>query len=409
MRISTISNTLLYSKNKTSSSKSYVSYNNVSNNTKPDIFVKSPSRQQGVNIIPFMGYKVFLVDGGNHATNLFHFAKAISKEMNPELYTVRTIPNYPNTKNLKDLEKILKQLPEGNYLLNQYVAVPASSSVSLLNLQDQVNRVMHTDVKLTPENIKAHKELVLSFLKKIYDNPSGYREYIGYMDTVNQGIEYTYGVISQINTLIKKYGARVYLPAGHPFDQTMKWMAGQRNLKPELYNFIATGEDKTGVIRAMQEEIKNRNWYNFNLLILSDAQNITIKNKGWNKDYIFAGYDTCTTDCARGVYNFSPIRDENKRLVGYSYTDTITNEYPYNEFPANDEVANLAEYVGLDAGEVIATPEEIRQFQNNKNNKMLLHKLYPIEKVFSEYEIIKNKMRLRGDFVDHNRYIGDII
>ena len=216
MRISTISNTLLYSKNKISSSKSYVPYNNVSNNTKPDIFVKSPSRQQGVNIIPFMGYKVFLVDGGNHATNLFHFAKAISKEMNPELYTVRTIPNYPNTKNLKDLEKILKQLPEGNYLLNQYFAVPASSSVSLLNLQDQVNRVMHTDVKLTPENIKAHKELVLSFLKKIYDNPLGYREYIGYMDTVNQGIEYTYGVISQINTLIKKYGARVYLPAENP-------------------------------------------------------------------------------------------------------------------------------------------------------------------------------------------------
>lgn len=403
MRISAIGNTLLYNKNRTSSSNGYVSYNRVYGNVKSDIFVKSSSAKSGVNIIPFLGYKVFLVDGGNHATNLFHFAKAISKDIDPVLENVNVIANNPNMKNLKDLERVLIQLPSNNNLCNQYIAVPASSSVPLLNLQDQVNRVMNTDVRLTPENIKANKQLLLSFLKKIYDNPSDYREYIGYMDSENQGIEYTYGVINQINNLIKKYGARVYLPAGHPFDQTMKWMAGQRNLKPELYNYIATGEDKTGAIKAMQEEIKNRNWYNFNLLTLSDAQNITIKNKGWNENYIFAGYDTCTTDGARGVYNFSPVRDENKRLVGYSYTDTTTNEYPYSEFPANDEVANLAEYVGLDADEVVANPEEISQFKSHIDNKALSHKLYPIEQIFSDYEIIKNKFRLRGDFVDHTK------
>ena len=272
-----------------------------------------------------------------------------------------------------------------------------------MNLQDQVNKVMRTNLQLTPENIKAHKPIILNFLQKIYENPSYYREYIGYMDSVNQGIEHTFGVIKQINNLIKTYHAKVYVPAGHPFDETLKWMAGQRNLKPELYNFIATGEDQNGAVKAMQQEIKDKNWYNFNLLTLSDARNITIKNKGWNKDYIFAGYDTCTTDGARGVYNFSPVRDDNKKLIGYSYTDTKTNEYPFKEFPANDEVANLAKYVGLDADDVIANRGEIIQYKSGIYKDKLLNKLYPIEEIFSKYEIADKKLRLRGDYVDSTK------
>lgn len=400
MKVSAIGNTLFYKGSGYKNCFSTVPESYSTTNNGSPVPVRSFCAKTGINQIPFLGYKVLLVDGGNHATNLFHFAKAISKDIDPVIKKVKTLSSNPNVKVLKDLEKVLKELPVHNNLYNRYIAVPASSSVPLLNLQDQVNRVMNTNITLTPENIKANKPLILDFLKKIYDNPSGYREYIGYMDPVNQGIEYTYGVIKQINNLINNYGAKVYLPAGHPFDQTMKWMAGQRNLKPELYNFIATGEDKTGVIRAMQEEIKNRNWYNFNLLTLSDARNITIKNKGWNKDYIFAGYDTCTTDGARGVYNFSPVRDDRKKLIGYSYTDTTTNEYPFEEFPANDEVANLAEYVGLDADEVIANPKEIMQFRNKIRNNELLHKLYPVEMIFSDYDIIKNKLRLKGDFVD---------
>ncbi len=403
MRISAVSNTLLCNKNRYTSATSTMYRSNTAGNMGFDSQRNDFYDNAGINSISFTGYKVLIVDGGNHSTNLSHFAKAISSEIEPVIENVRTIAGKPNMKNLRDLEKVLFSLPSKNNLYRQYVAVPASASVPLLNLQDQVNRVMNTNIQLTPENIKANKQLILSFLKKIYDDPSGYREYIGYMDPVNQGIEYTYGVIKQINNLIKNFGAIVYLPAGHPFDQTMKWMAGQRNLKPELYNFIATGEDKTGVIRAMQEEIKNHNWYNFNLLTLSEARNITIKNKGWNKDYIFAGYDTCTTDGARGVYNFSPVRDENKRLIGYSYTDTTTNEYPYDEFPANDEVANLARYVGLDADEVIASSREIMQFKNNVHNNGLLNKLFPIEKIFSDYEIIRDKLRLKGDFVDFSK------
>ena len=56
----------------------------------------------------------------------------------------------------------------------------------------------------TPENIKANKADILYFLKKIYDNPNQYSEYISYMDPLSLGIEHTYGVIQAINAIIKK-------------------------------------------------------------------------------------------------------------------------------------------------------------------------------------------------------------
>ena len=59
---------------------------------------------------------------------------------------------------------------------------------------------------------------------------------------LSQGIEHTYGVIQAINAIIKK-GNSVYVPSGHPNDLTLKWMAAQKGLKPELYHYIATGKD----------------------------------------------------------------------------------------------------------------------------------------------------------------------
>lgn len=405
MQVSGINKNFIYYKNNYYFSNSKKAKSNSDNSIEQiDLNFKDASIiNKNIAKVSFLGYNVFITDGGNHAQNMLHFAKAISHDMEPIIKDVKILPNQPNMKFLKDLVDVLKQLPLNNNLYNQYVAVPASASVPLLNLQDQVNRIMKTNIKLTPENIKAHKPLLLDFLKKIYETPEKYREYIGYMDNDHQGIEHTFGVIKQINNLIKNYHAKVYVPAGHPFDETMKWMAGQRNLKPELYNFIATGEDQNGAVKAMQQEIKDKNWYNFNLLTLSDARNITIKNKGWNKDYIFAGYDTCTTDGARGVYNFSPVRDDNKKLIGYSYTDTKTNEYPFKEFPANDEVANLAKYVGLDADDVIANRGEIIQYKSGIYKDKLLNKLYPIEEIFSKYEIADKKLRLRGDYVDSTK------
>ena len=328
-----------------------------------DLFIKSyqPSVPQPYRTISFCGYPVHIVDGGNHATNMQHFANAISNNMDIEMYDVEVNPQDANMKQLKSLELELKILnadhPKFNN--NEYVAVPALASVPLLNLQEQYNRIMHTNKIFTPENLKANKKNLLKFLETIYENPNKYRQYIQYMDSKTQGIEYAYGVIQEINKA-KANGAKIYIPSGHPQDTTLKWLAEQRGLKPELYNYIATGIDKDGKIKKLTQEIKNNNWYDFNLLSLSNANVVEVKGTTGVQDYMFAAYDSCVTDGARGVYNFSPIR-KNGKLIGYSYTNTNTNEYPYEEFPANSEISNIVDFVGKNIDEVIANSEEDRK------------------------------------------------
>lgn len=373
---------------------------------KNDIFMKSTVQvlKKPYITISFGGYPVHIVDGGNHATNMQHFANAISNNMDIEMYDVEVNPQDANMKQLKSLELELKILnaEHPKFKNNEYVAVPALASVPLLNLQEQYNRIMHTNKIFTPENLKANKKNLLKFLKTIYENPNKYRQYIQYMDSKTQGIEYAYGVIKEINKA-KANGAKIYIPSGHPQDTTLKWLAGQRGLKPELYNYIATGIDKDGKIKKLTQEIKNNNWYDFNLLSLSNANVVGVKGTTGAQDYMFAAYDSCVTDGARGVYNFSPIR-ENGKLIGYSYTNTNTNEYPYEEFPANSEISNIAEFVGKDIDEVIASPKDINIFNelahDNKDFDKIPNKLYPIEDVFSFQEIKNRKLRLQGDYVD---------
>lgn len=372
-----------------------------------DIFIKSSFQSVAKNsysLISFCGYPVYIVDGGNHATNMQHFANAISNNMDTEIYDVEVNVQDANIKQLKSLEKELKILnhehPKFNN--NEYVAVPALASVPLLNLQEQYNRIMHENKIFTPENLKANKKNLLKFLKTIYESPNKYRQYIQYMDDKSQGIEYVYGVIQEINKAIAN-GAKVYIPSGHPQDTTLKWLAGQRGLKPELYNYIATGIDKNDSIKHLSQEIKNKNWYDFNLLSLSDANVVGVKGAKGAQDYMFAAYDSCVTDGARGVYNFSPVKERGE-LVGYSYTSTTKNEYPYEEFPANNEISNIAMFVGKDSEDVIATPSDIKLFKkissSNGEFEKIPNKLYPIDSVFSKEEIKERKLRLQGDYVD---------
>lgn len=375
--------------------------------SKPDIFQKAKQKSSGITpylTISFCGYPVHIVDGGNHATNMQHFANAISNDMDIEMYNVKTNPQDANMKQLKSLEEQLKLLNSNHskYTDNDYVAVPALASVPILNLQEQYNRIMHDNKTFTPENLKANKHSLLKFLKEIYENPNKYREYINYMDNKNQGIEYTYGVIREINKA-KMRGAKVYIPSGHPHDTTLKWLADTRGLKPELYNYIATGIDKNGSIQNLTKELKEKNWYDFNLLSLSDANVVGVKGASNAQDYMFAAYDSCVTDGARGVYNFTPVRKDGK-IIGYSYTDLTTNEYPYDEFPANDEVANIAKFVGLDINDVSANPKDIRILKRYLNEGLDTEpcpdKLYPINDIFSEEEIKTRKLNLQGDYVD---------
>ena len=371
-----------------------------------DLFIKNSQQaiQKPYTTISFCGYPVYIVDGGNHATNMQHFANAISNNMDIAMFNVEVNPQDSNMKQLKSLEEKLKilNIEHPKFKNNEYVAVPALASVPLLNLQEQYNRIMNSNKIFTPENIKANKKNLLKFLKTIYENPNKYRQYVQYMDSKTQGIEYTYGVIQEINKA-KANGAKIYIPSGHPQDTTLKWLAGQRGLKPELYNYIATGIDKDGSIKKLSQEIKNNNWYDFNLLSLSNASVVGVKGTTGAQDYMFAAYDSCVTDGARGVYNFSPIR-KNEKLIGYSYTNTTTNEYPYDEFPANSEISNITEFVGKDIDEVVAKPKDIKIFKelarDNTNLDKIPNKLYPIEDIFSSQEIKNQKLRLQGDYVD---------
>lgn len=355
-----------------------------------------------INAISFMGKKVYILDGGNHATNMEHFAHAVSKDMDTEIVKVSTIKGNPNMKSLKSLEQQLKKLRQNRSVKNTYVAIPALAGVPILNLQDQYNAVMNENKKFTIENLKSNKENILEFLKLIYENRKDFRKYIDYMDESKQGIEYAYGVIQEINKLIKN-GANVYVTSGHLQDQTLKWLAGQRGLKPELYNFIATGQDKNGLIFGLRNEIKNKNWYELNLLSLSDANVVAVKGVKGHQDYMFSVYDSCVNDGARGVYNFTPIRKNNK-IVGYSYTDEKTIEYPFDEFPTNKEVANIAKFVGLKLSDVLATDYETRVLKENIKNgyagRGCANKLYKVKDIFTPEQIVAQKIYLQGEFVD---------
>lgn len=377
---------------------------------------KDKSKMLGENKIPnysrqfrsifsFKGYPVYIVDGGAHADNMKHFATAISKDIEASVVNVDVISDNSSVKKLKSLEEQLIELNKEKLSNNDFVTVPALASVQLLNLQEQYNHVMGENRTFTPENIKANKSNLINFLKCLYENPAKYRSYIMYMDSAGQGLQYTYGVIREINKLVKK-GVKVYVPSGHPQDGTLKWMAGKRGYKSELYYFIANGVDKNGVITNLHQEIKDKGLYDFNLLSLSDADIVGVKDASGAQDYMFAAYDSCVTDSARGVYNFSPVR-YNGKLVGYSYTDTTTNQYPIEEFPANDEIANITKFVGRELYHVVANREEtlaLRQCIENKHSiDKCADKLYRIEDLYEEEEIKNRKLDLEGRFTDRTR------
>jgi hypothetical protein len=109
---------------------------------------------------------------------------------------------------------------------------------------------------------------------------------------------------------------------------------------------------------------------------------------------MFAAYDTCITDGERGVYNFSPVR-KNGELTGYSYHDTVTNEYPFEKFPANDEIANIVKFVGINAEDVIASHYETKMFlesmAKNKDLTEFENKLYSVSDIFSPKTIKEQK------------------
>ena len=140
-------------------------------------FFSSP--EKNCFALSFCGYPVHIVDGGAHAENMWHFAKAISSDMELESHEVEVNKKYNTLKQLKSLEEELRSLnSNGKIKRGDYVAIPALATVSMINLEDQYYCVMQEKINLTPENIKSKSKDVLAFLKKIYEEPEKYWLYI---------------------------------------------------------------------------------------------------------------------------------------------------------------------------------------------------------------------------------------
>ena len=360
-------------------------------------------------IQPSFGISVHIIDGGAHADNMEHYAKAIikrlNKDVNVRMHYIDTNRYDTNTKQMSSLEDKLKSL-SSSLSSGDYLAIPGLASVPILNLQDRVRDVLSKTVYLTPQNIKSHKDTLLSMLKELYEYKYYYSNQISYMDKNSQDLAYVWGVIKEINSLVRK-GVNVYIPSGHGADSSIKWKAKDEGYGEEMYRYIATGRDTNyGDIKRILNNAKRDNWYDFNLLSLSDAKIVNVKQSD-NKDFVFSAYDTCVNDGARGVYNFYPVRNGYGKLLGYSYHDRASVEFPYGEFIANGQIANLCEYVGLKVRDFYPERRDVDIFRKfirqGKDTSRLSKKLYPIKDVFDESQIRTKKLNVLGYFIDRDQ------
>lgn len=356
--------------------------------------------------------KVHIIDGFAHAGNMEHFAKASLKKASTvsdvQLHYVNCNSIDVNTKQMDDVESMLKSLSN---TLNKgdFLAIPGLASVSVLNLQDRISEVLGKSVYLTVKNLKSYKDTLLNYLKEIYDYKNYYSGDIKYLDRNGQKLEYTYGVIKEINKLQNK-GVNVYLPAGHGADETIKWLAKDSGKSDELYKYVATGNDSGGHVRDIFRRAEDNRYYDFNLLSLSDAHIVNIKGKNGG-EYLFSSKDGYANDGARGVYNFTPVRNSYGRILGYSYHDETTVEYPYSEFPANDKIANLCKYVGLPRSDFLASFSEDRKFKEylkkGYSTSSLSDKLYALKDVYDSSEIENKNLDTLGSLVNRDGLIFD--
>lgn len=400
MKINQISS--LWSANNVYNKRNYVQNPIVNNNIGNDVFVKSSEPAISHKTVSFRGYDVHIVDGGKHADDMEHFAGSVSNKMEIHMHRMENTKESGLNKPLRNVEAQLQQI--NRYKLtdeNSYVAIPVKITVPLQNLQEQYKQVMGYYLHLQPHSTKTCKKKIMEFLRVLYENPEKYKKYIRYMDPQNQGIEYAYGIINEIDNLKCR---KVYVPSEHPQEETLNWLAGERGEKPELTNYLATGYDKDNKVHNMLDYIKGEGWYNFNLLTLSRADVVNLKKLDGETDHIYSAYDTTVNKGARGVYNLTPIR-ENGKVTGYSFKDTFSNDYPYDEFPHNDEIKDIIKFVGQNESDVVANDDETARFKEalrqNKDMLEFANKLYPVWKVFDEKELNEGKIFDKGDFVDY--------
>ncbi|MBQ2984288.1 MAG: hypothetical protein IJD57_05780 [Candidatus Gastranaerophilales bacterium] len=353
--------------------------------------------------LSFMGYKVHLIDGGKHADNMEHFANAISKDMEIERREISANPNFPSIKQLKDVREHLLMLEEKEDIEGEYIAIPILANISLLNMEAQNKAMSSGGPNYTASTIKHQPANTWFYISELRDRYERYKDTVlKDSDPNGQGFEYLEDIRKSISYLTAK-GAKVYIPSSQPHELALKWEAQQRGLTPELEHFIATGEDPDGKIRKIINELAKDKRYEFNILSFSDADIVGIKDAKDAQDYVFSGYDDCITRSERGVYNFTPVRKDGK-IIGYSYTDKTTVQYPYEEFTDNEEIANISKFVGKNIKETSASSQQITKLKNriaqNMSTDDCADKLYPVKSLFTEEEIKEKKINLKGDWVD---------
>lgn len=352
--------------------------------------------------------KVHIVDGFMHANNMEHFAKSTLKKMNNisdlNMHYVECNHIDINTKQMSSVEDKLKSL-SSSMRYGDFVAIPGLASVPILNLADRIKNVLGKSINLTPQNLKANKNIILEFLKEIYNYKHYHSGEISQLDKNSQDLAYTYGVIDEVNKLVDK-GVNVYIPAGHGADSTIKWLAKSQGISDDLYRYIAKQSDPDGKVKRMLKDAKERNFYDFNLLSLCKGHIVNIKGKN-NRDYLFTAKDGLANDGERGVYNFSPVRNSYGRLLGYSYHDESTVEYPYNEFNGNDNISNLCKYVGLPYRDFMPSYSETKTFREyvkkGYSTACLPDRLYSLRDVFSNDEIRSRKLDTLGHLINNEQ------
>lgn len=351
---------------------------------------------------------VHIVDAFRHADNIEHFAKSTLKKINNvsdvNMHYVECNKIDISTKQMSSVENMLKSLTS-SLKFGDFVAMPGLAPVSVLNLADRIKNVLGKSITLTPQNLKANKNIILEFLKEIYNYKSYHFDEISKLDKNSQDLAFTYGVINQVNKLVDK-GVNVYIPAGHGADLAIKELAKSQGLSDDLYRCMAKQSDPDGKITRILNDAQEKNWYDFNLLSLCKGHIVNIKGKN-NRDYLFTAKDGFANDEERGVYNFSPIRNSCGRLLGYSYHDESTVEYPYNEFYDNDSISNLCKYVGLPYRDFMPNDSEIKTFREyvkkGYSTANLPDKLYSLRDVFSREEIQNKKLDTLGYLINNEQ------
>lgn len=371
-------------------------------NQKTDSFEKSTPAIPQIN---FGSYRIHIIDGGAHGEVMEHFARAIVRSVDDVvdviMHKAETNPRYSGMKQMKSIKEKLTFLNEGGGAkAGDYVAVPCSAQVQLNLLSDLMELKPQS---ITPISVKHKKQQILEFLK----NLSGWK--MTSMDPNGQGMEHVYGVIQQINELIKK-GVNVYLPAGHPIEGALKAVAASHNGKDALYEHIYTGGKKNGFrISLFKDELLKDNIYKFNLLALSDAHVVNVKDLSGRNNHVFAAYDACVNDGARGVFNFYPVRNKEGEILGYSFTDKKTVQYPVEEYLANDEFANIAKFVGKPLGECTADGSITHMMKNmikwDEPHPSFPDVLYPVQLIYSAPRLKAEKLLEKGRYVDKSEQL----